>query len=140
MENKTENKGINPIQNKMINKLLITGVILSILGLLIAFILFKNDEASKIFGVCLGIGLALLSLCTWIWFLKKGWTNKEGDLIKYLFGGMLLRLMLVAAVVAIALAVSAVDTITLISSMFIYIVIFQILEIRFITKLVPSKN
>jgi hypothetical protein len=89
-------------------------------------------------GVAAGALLAALGALVWLACLKLSWGRGNRGFLGFLFGGILVRLVLMGAATVAALVTGAVHMPSFVASMFVYYVVFQILEIRLVRGVAAS--
>lgn len=118
-------------------KVLIELIFFNLVPFLLGMIIVTDPSVKKsiFFGwliVFISIGIGLLSFK-----ISKNKSNKE--FMKFYFGGMIIRLLLLLSVIFAALKFIGINPISFLFSLFIFYVINQIIELRYITRSLSKK-
>ncbi len=105
---------------------------------LLSFPLFRFTEPEVARGVLGGMILATLGAVSWLVFLARGWDRSYPVFLTYFLGGILFRLTLFVTVTVAAIVTGALNLPGFLGALFLYFVVFQVLEIRYLQKWTPA--
>lgn len=97
-----------------------------------AYPLYVYATQERVVGAAVGCGIVLVNALAGCISVVWAFDRKQSDFLKVLFGGMAIRLMLMALVFGLLLAFTEVDRVGLTGSLFVFYLLFQVLEIRFL--------
>ncbi len=102
--------------------------------------LYAYADAAAIWGVVLGCGICVLNAlagCTSaVWAFEK----PHKVFVRTLFGGMAVRLLAMGLVFFLLIKFTGVHVLGLAISLFLFYVLFQVLEIRFLMGHLPARE
>ena len=102
--------------------------------------LYAYAGAAAIWGVAVGCGICALNVLAGC--LSAVWAFEKPDpvFLKALFGGMLVRMMAIGLVFLLLVKFTAIHVLGLTLSLFLFYVLFQVLEIRFLVARLPARQ
>jgi len=97
-----------------------------------AYPLYLYCTREQVIGAAMGCAIVLVNALAGCMSVVWAFDRKQTDFLKVLFGGMAIRLMAMALAFGLLLAFTEVDRVGLTVSLFVFYVLFQVLEIRFL--------
>ena len=116
------------------------GTVLVVALVLGSYPLYLHGDSKLIWSVATGCGIGTVNVLAGCLSILWGVDKPNNDFLKILFGGMLARMMGIGLVVFLLVKFTSVHVFGLIISLFIFYVLFQILEIRFLTRCLPGRQ
>ncbi|MBM4167065.1 MAG: hypothetical protein FJ218_09155 [Ignavibacteria bacterium] len=113
---------------------------IQVLLILVVSILFTvyplNDWTNERVSFAAQIGILIMSLNAMFgyWTIQKAYHKSNNIFLKYVFGGMFIRLLVLALFLLLLIKVFHIDILALITIMFLYYFVFMILEIIYVQK------
>ena len=115
-------------------------VVLVLVGSLVlgGYPLYTYAQADVIWAVGVGCGVCTLNVI--VGCISIFWTFEKphGVFLKVLFGGMVLRLILIGLAIFILITLTNIHILGLVLSLFVFYFTFQVLEIRFLIGHLPA--
>lgn len=113
----------------------LTGLLILIPAGILSFPLYRFAGVEVAGAAAAGSALAALGALIWLGCLLRGWGRGQKTFLGYFVGGIFLRFLLFGAATVGAVLSPRVHLPTFLGSLLVFIVLFQILEIRFTSGL-----
>jgi hypothetical protein len=105
-----------------------------------AYPLYAFGDRELILSVAIGCGICTANVLAGSLSILIGFDKPNQDFLKILFGGMLLRMLVIGILVFLIVKFTTVQVFGLILSLFLFYVLFQILEISFLMRCLPGRQ
>jgi len=105
-----------------------------------AYPLNAYGDPGLILSVVVGCGICTANVLAGSLSILIGFDKRNQDFLKILFGGMLARMMAIGVVVFVLVRFTSIQVFGLIVSLFVFYVLFQIIEIRFLMRCLPGRQ
>ena len=102
--------------------------------------LYVYGDPGLILSVAVGCGICTANVLAGSLSILFGFDKPNQDFLKILFGGMLARMMAIGIVVFVLVKFTSIQVFGLILSLFVFYVLFQIIEIRFLMRCLPGRQ
>ncbi|MBB27840.1 MAG: hypothetical protein CME25_02940 [Gemmatimonadetes bacterium] len=102
--------------------------------------LYAYGDPGLVLSVAVGCGICTANVLAGSLSILLGFDKPNQDFLKILFGGMLARMMVIGILVFVLIKLTSIQVFSLILSLFVFYVLFQILEIRFLMRCLPGRQ
>ena len=116
------------------------GIALAAAFVIGSYPLYAYGDPGLNFSVAVGCAICTANVLAGALSILLGFDKPNQDFLKILFGGMLARMMVIGIVVFVLVKFTSIQVFGLILSLFVFYVLFQILEIRFLMRCLPGRQ